>query len=391
MTTAPRAPVAAKTRARILCIDDEPAVVAALDRQLHYHFSVAGATSGAQGLALLEVEAFAVIVSDMRMPTMDGAEVLARARALRPDTTRVLLTGHADLEATIAAVNRGNVFRFLVKPCTGLELRRALDDAVELHRHVTAERELLEGTLRGAIAALGDALALANPVAFARATRIQALVRALIEARAPDDAWQIEVAATLAQLGTVALDQQTLEKLYRGLPLSAEELHQVDELPRLAERLLTHIPRLDAVRRIIRGQQVPFARAHYGDPPSPTVVGSQMLRVATALDALEAAGLERRDALITLARDGDLYDPELLLCLVGDDIDAAGDPLSRPRPVALGELQIGWTIEEDVHDGLGRLIIGRGHVVTESLVQRLANWRGPTLPDTVLVSETGQQ
>ena len=121
-------------------------------------------------------------MSDMRMPVMDGAAVLAQARSARPDTVRILLTGQADLEDAVAAVNNGNIFRFLLKPCPRPVLVQALSDAVEQHRMITAERELLERTLRGSVAALFDVLSLANPLAFARAVRIQQIVLQLIEA-----------------------------------------------------------------------------------------------------------------------------------------------------------------------------------------------------------------
>lgn len=385
MTASMPAGTAVKSLPKVLCVDDERAVVDALARQLHAYFHVTGVTSGADALGLLETtDDFAVLVCDMRMPEMNGAEVLMQARSRRPDTTRILLTGQAELSAAIAAVNKGNIFRFLTKPCSGAELRAALNDAVGLHRAVTAERELLELTLRGSVAALTDALALANPVAFARATRIQALVRHLIDALRPQDGWQIEVAAMLAQLGTVVLAPETVDKLHRGLPLEDDERAQVEELPRLSDRLLASIPRLEAVRQIIRNQQVPYARCRYGEPRSPIALGGQMLRVATALERLEAGGVARRNALGALARDVEDYDPELLACFIEDAADD-GSP-SQPTPVAAADLQVGWRIEEDVYDGSGRLIISRGYVVTESLLERLANWRGPALAEPIFIT-----
>lgn len=165
------------------------------------------------------------------MPGLDGVAVLAGARQRRPGTVRLLLTGHADLDSAVAAVNDGNIFRFLVKPCASAVLRRALSDAIGLHRSLTAERELLEQTLRGAVAALADALALANPTAFARATRIHALVRRLVAALDPPDAWRIEVAAMLSQIGTVVLAPGTVAKLHDGRPLNEDERAQVQDLP----------------------------------------------------------------------------------------------------------------------------------------------------------------
>lgn len=373
--------------ARVLCVDDEPAVLEGLRRQLHQDAAVTGATSGEEALALLDKAdaPFAALVCDMRMPGLDGVAVLAAAREHHPDTVRLLLTGQADLDSAVAAVNEGNVFRFLMKPCPGPVLRRAIGDAVALHRALTAERELLEETLRGAVAALVDALALANPTAFARATRIQAIVRVLLAALEPPDAWRIEVAAMLSQIGTVVLAPETVAKLHGGRPLNEEEREQVRDLPHLAERVLAPIPRLEEVRRIIRDQHIPYERLRRGSAgPEPASLGPRILRVATDLDTLEAGGVSRHDALAAMAGTAGFYDPSLLELLA----DAAADAdEGAPAVHAVGaeDLRPGLTIAQDVVDGEGRLIIGRGYAVTESLVDRLSNWRGPAIREPIFV------
>ena len=103
---------------RILCVDDEPNLLAALERNLFGQFDVVTANGGEAGLAAIaEGPPFAAIVSDMRMPGMDGAAFLAAARARAPDSVRLLLTGQADATSAIAAINQGAIFRFLCKPC----------------------------------------------------------------------------------------------------------------------------------------------------------------------------------------------------------------------------------------------------------------------------------
>ena len=167
---------------------------------------------------------------------------------LRPDTVRILLTGQADMEDAVAAVNDGNIFRFLSNLAPAV-LVKALTDAVDQHRMITAEKELLEQTLRGSVAALLETLSLANPMAFARADRIQRTVRQMVEATRPPDAWCIQLAAMLSQIGTVVLAPETLSKLNTGVPLNPEEQLQVRVLPWHAERLLAQIPRLEVVAR----------------------------------------------------------------------------------------------------------------------------------------------
>ena len=149
---------------RILCVDDERAVLDGLSLHLRRRYQVLTAQSGAEGLEILGREAgINVVVSDMRMPVMDGAAFLTRARALVPDVVRVLLTGQADLDSAIAVINEGRIFRFLTKPCPPATMMGALEAAVEQHRLITSERVLLEQTLHGSIKALTDILALANP------------------------------------------------------------------------------------------------------------------------------------------------------------------------------------------------------------------------------------
>ena len=137
-----------RLRPRILCVDDEPNVLAGLVRMLRREFEVVTAGDGAAGLEVLARQGpFIVVVSDFMMPGMTGVQFLARAKQLAPDTVRILLTGQASLEGAIASVNEGNIFRFLSKPCSREHLVKALEDAIEQARLVTADRELLERKL----------------------------------------------------------------------------------------------------------------------------------------------------------------------------------------------------------------------------------------------------
>jgi DNA-binding NtrC family response regulator len=143
--------------ARILCVDDEPNVLEGLERVMHRRCSLLTAGSGEEALRILAgPEAVDVIVSDMRMPRMNGATLLAECRKRSPDTVRLLLTGQADLESAISAVNDGHVFRFLTKPCPTPVLVEALTAALEQHRLITSEKILLERTLVGSMRALTE-------------------------------------------------------------------------------------------------------------------------------------------------------------------------------------------------------------------------------------------
>jgi len=129
---------------RILFVDDDQQVLDAYKRLLHGKFNVETALSGARGLAAIHVIGpFAVVVSDMRMPGMNGAEFLANVRELAPQTVRMLLTGHKDLDRAIDAVNEGQIFRYLTKPCGKDALENAIVLALARYRANVENSELI--------------------------------------------------------------------------------------------------------------------------------------------------------------------------------------------------------------------------------------------------------
>lgn len=133
----------------LLFVDDEPSILQALRRLFHRSgYRLLVAESGAAALDLLEQEAVDLVLTDMRMPEMDGASLLEQIRSRWPDTVRVLLTGHADLDSTIDAINRGGVYRYVSKPWNDDELRAIVRDGVAMGRLVRENRRLVELTQR---------------------------------------------------------------------------------------------------------------------------------------------------------------------------------------------------------------------------------------------------
>jgi len=128
---------------KILFVDDEPTVLEGYQRLLRREFAVNTAVGGYQGLAAIQANGpYAVVISDMRMPQMNGVEFLVQVRQKAPDSVRMLLTGHADLYAAIDAVNRGNIFRFLTKPCNKEALVDAIQGGLAQYRAAGALHEL---------------------------------------------------------------------------------------------------------------------------------------------------------------------------------------------------------------------------------------------------------
>jgi response regulator RpfG family c-di-GMP phosphodiesterase len=365
----------APAKPRVLCVDDEPQVLEGLTLNLRRRFEVSTATSGADGLALLEeaAGACAVVVSDMRMPQMNGAAFLAQVRQRWPDTVRMLLTGQSEIDAAIAAINEGQIFRFLSKPCPAEQLVAAVTTAVAQHDLITSERVLLEQTLRGSIKALTDILSLQSPLAFGRATRTKDHVAGLAAALGLQERWPLEVAAMLLPIGTVTLPPETVEKLYEGRPLSAAEQAMVKRVPLVTEQLLANIPRLEPVREILAHQDARFDGQGGGAlKGSALPLGSRALKIAMDFDLLETQGLTRVRALETLISRTGAYDPEVLT--VFSALLGAREQAAVVKELNLALIQPGMVFIDDVRSRTGALLIAHGHEVTASLIERIRNF-----------------
>jgi len=132
------------TPCKILLVDDEPRVTSALSKVLRGQpYEVICADSGDEALRLLDEHSIQVVVSDERMPGMSGSQLLSTVRRLHPTTIRIMLTGHANTEAAIRAINEGEVYRFFSKPCNAAELAATIRQALQQHELQVKSRELL--------------------------------------------------------------------------------------------------------------------------------------------------------------------------------------------------------------------------------------------------------
>jgi len=382
-TTEPNPPTAATTpprpktgkgkqKTRILCVDDEPFILEGLKLNLRKHFEVITASSGHEGLELLE-EAdppFPIIISDMRMPGMDGAEFLSKSRTPSPDSIRMLLTGHADLEAAVRAVNEGRIFRYLSKPFPTKELLAVCEEALDQYRLAKAEREVLEQTLWGSVNVLTQILSMVNPGAFGRTTRVLMVVRHLTAALKLQEGWKFEVAAMLSQVGCVTLPANTLARIDGGGPLSPKEREIYRNHPAVAADLLETIPRLEGVATMVRNQLVTYRDEDFVSPGTadPATLGAQMLRLAVDLGRLSLKGHTSEDAVAVLRERESFYHPALLEALDGLALPA---PKLIPKYATVADLTLDMVLDENVENSAGVVLVSKGNAITQEILDKL--------------------
>jgi CheY-like chemotaxis protein len=368
---------------RVLCVDDEPRVVEGLVLHLRKDYDVHTALSGDEALKKLkEIGGAAVVVSDMRMPGMDGTLLLHTVMNSYPDAARILLTGEPGRDAAVAAVNKAHIFRFLTKPCPPDQLRTAVEAGVIQYRLVRAERTILKETLVGCIKALVDVLAIANPVAFGRASRLKRLAIEFAGALQHGDFWQLEAAAMLSQLGYLSLPTQLVEKLYYGERLTLEEKTLAGGVTEVAMKLLGNIPRLEPVLQILealRWKDEQIARLGDG-----TVgIGTRILGLVLEYDSLVAQGHSMDVAVQTLRRRNSRFGTRLVEQFAAHL--GAGSGANELRELSLRSVLPGMIIMQDVRTQAGTLLVARGFEVSSTFLERIHNFGPDLLGETIKV------
>jgi CheY-like chemotaxis protein len=362
---------------RILFVDDEPNVLDGIRRTLRKQGEIYTAASGAEGLRVLSESApFALVVSDMRMPIMNGAQFLAKVREHAPDTVRMILSGQADLQATIAAVNDGHIYRFLSKPCPPEQLLGAIEDGLKQYRLLTAEKVLLEQTLNGSVQMLIEILGMVSPAASARAARLQRHVIELATALSLPERWQWGLAALVSQIGCVALPKELLSKVEADQSLSEEERSLYESHPEVAGKLLAGIPRLEDVAAIVTAQFMVLDCTN--QPPDMRqwdvrTVGQLLLRTSFEFDRLTTRGVSREATVERLRALKPGFPPSIVKALL--TLSCTG--VERiVREVRLKDLAIGMILDQDLVSPKGIRLVPMGQEVTRALIVRLTSIAG---------------
>lgn len=347
---------------KILFVDDDPNVLRGFERHLRRKFNVEFATGGAAAIEMLDADdSFAVVVSDMQMPGMSGVELLRNVAARDANIVRIILTGNADQRTAVAAVNEGNIFRFLTKPCSPEQLTTAIEAGLQQYQLVTAEAELLSQTLAGSVRMLTQVLSLAMPEAFGMTGETRTLCRAVAERLIADGIvvgpiWQVEMAAMLMRIGLVSLPPDVRVRYLGRQKLSADERRMVLQTPRIGRDLIVSIPRLGGVADWV---------AFQNDPPrGDTPIASRILKAVGDFQ-------RRRTQSSPFTALEDLTDTSIYDSTVIAALTDAVSTHCEVRRVNVDQLHEHMTLEADVTDTCGRVLIAKGNEVHDAMIQKL--------------------
>jgi CheY-like chemotaxis protein len=360
---------------KILLVDDEILLLESLRRELSFRFNIETARSGAEGLEMIWSNGpYAVVVSDFRMPVMDGINFLIQVKETAPDTVRMMLTGNTDLPTAIDSINQGQIFRFLTKPCSDELLVQSLEAGLRQYQLIMAEKELLEKTLKESISLLTEVLAIVNPQAYGRSLRMQQLVVHITRVLKIKNSWQYEMAAALSQLGWLIFPQQMLDKINSGQPLSASETIIFSKHPFTASKLLEKIPRLELISRMIAGQGRSIDDLCL-DPNYPDIypvdLGSHILNICVDYDQLMLQGLLHDQILATMQSRKNTYKQEIIAALGSLQSAQALPEFKNIEVVTLEEMEVGMLLVESIKDTTGTVRIKENTFVTRSILIEL--------------------
>lgn len=393
-------------RNRILVIDDEHIVLTALRETLRLEgYDVVATSDPLQAFEHIQNTPFAVILTDQQMPVLTGLEFLAQAKEVQPDATRILITAVLSLNTVIDAINKGEIYRFIVKPWLREELLVTVKNAVQRYELVVGTRRLQEQALEmnrqlgeqlervdrqnQQLAGLNQALKqnlehsvqlclkvaeTFYPILGAQARRVFELCKALGEGASlsPEDRQVLEFAARLHDVGLVGAPRELIRKWHQAPDTLTDPERALIELhPALGQELVGFVSDLQPVGAVIRAHHERFDGTGYPDRLAGENVPylARLLSVAVAYAAYPGHGKASED--FVKAQSGTALDPEavrlFLRCL-----PKAVVPRNQ-REILLSELQPGMILAAGIYTGNGLLLIPEGQELNRSQIDKILN------------------
>ncbi len=375
---------------KLLCVDDEEAVLQALRRLFRKHYAVTTAQSAAEALTAMAAQEFDIIISDMRMPQMDGADFLAAAARQQPDAVRILLTGFADHEATVRAINDGRIFRYLHKPWDNEGLLRIVEEAAKQRQRLVAISSMHEVSSAPPVSPA--------PTAQTEATDVEnwvQLISNIISTRIGIQSDQVqEVANRAAQAGKTrglcadecrdlrwAVMLHGVGRIGLAQPaapsaLSHEALHQYRTYPLLTEAALWAMPVLQPAATIIHHMFEDWNGSGYPDQlvADEIPLSSRILRpLVEFLDHVGRDDMALDEAITHMvAGSGRQFDPDVVDLLERILIEDS-HTLKVRDDLALTtmELKVGMRTSRPVTNSSKLMILNQGMRITHEFINRL--------------------
>lgn len=275
---------------KILIVDDEPDNLALLYRTLRGKYEITKASSAIEALELLKSTEFDCILSDHKMPVMDGVEFLKRVYDMQPRTMRLLVTAYSDVKILIDAINYAKIYRYIKKPYTPDELLMIVENAIENYQ-LKIDNENLIGDLKelfaGTVNAIIEALDAKDSFTLGRSRRVAFYALKIVNKMAltPVEASRIELAGLLHDIGMIGVAEEILNKSQK---LTDEEYEQVKKHVQYSVKILEDIKQLYEITEIIKYHHEYYNGCGYpyGLKGEEIPLGSRIIAIADAYDSM---------------------------------------------------------------------------------------------------------
>ena len=406
----------------ILCVDDEPNILAALRRLFRGQgLQVRTAESGKIGLEILASEEIGLVISDMRMPEMDGSQFLEQVKLLWPDTVRILLTGYADISSTIGAINRGEIYRYITKPWDDADICLIVRHALE-RRALLAEKNRLElltrqqndaltelnADLEARVAERTSELKVANDklkdsfitsikvfstllemrggTLAGHSRRVADLGRKIAE-KLKLDSWQVQaifVAGLLHEIGKIGFSDELLRTPFAMMTATQMDAYRKHSI--LAEQLLLPLQDLQHSTEYIAGQFERFDGSGFPSHLTGEVIpiGARVLTLASDFDNMQIGTLTQKRLTADEARviivhgSGQRYDPQVVKAFIEvltPSVKADADNPQVPDMAVLSPALLpGMILSRDLITPNGLLMLSANHVLDVHLIAKIRDF-----------------
>jgi len=407
--------------ATLLFVDDEPSILSSLKRLFRPHgYRIFTAEGGQAGLEILKNEHIDLVISDMRMPVMDGAHFLEQVRLNSPETIRILLTGYADMESTIAAINKGQIYRYINKPWDDNEIVLIVREALERRRleqensRLNSVVEAQNAELRALNAGLEEKVAqrtaeLDKALKFVKAAhtklktgfintvqafsgltemrgknlsgharRVADHARSLAKSLALSDAEQQNIlfASLLHDIGKIGLPDSILDRPFSAL--TPEERAEMMRHPERGQQALMQIEQLKEAALLIRHHHELYDGSGYPDRLAGLAIpmGARILAVANDYDSLTSGTLTQqpmkpKEALAYLIENrGKRYDPAVMdayVVILSGQLKNIIDEI----PLRPALLKPGMVLSRDLQHRDGYMLLAKGYVLDQPVIAQL--------------------